>query len=108
MNIFQSAKTIFKALSDNYNSSRELQQHMEKQQESLLNEAMSKALLETQLRGYIEYHKEHPKYYAILIEIADECLPFVDEVADILSLECTLTPGSEKGRFLLEFLEEEL
>jgi hypothetical protein len=108
MNIFQSIKAIFNALSDNYQSSREIAQRVNKQQESMLNEAKCKVLLENQLKAYIEYLRSDSSILALWIDIADECLPFVDEVAYKLRFECSLTQGSEVGRYLLQLIEEEL
>lgn len=108
MTIFQSIKEIFNALSSNYQSNREIAQRAINQQESMLNEAKHKVLLERQLKEYIEFMRTDGTIAGLWVDIAFECIPYIDDISSALSLECSITPGGEEGRYLLQLVEEEL
>lgn len=106
MNIFQSVHIIVKSLSENYKAGRELQDRVSTQQAQILTEARRKTLLKKQLLANSQAAADINA--ALIIEIAEECLPYIDDVADELKYDCTLTPMAENNRFLLQPNEEEL
>lgn len=106
MNIFTSIKIIFKALSENYKSGKELSERVSQQQAQTLLEARRKVMLKTQIKERLEVASNYGNA-ALIIQIAEECLPYVDDIAEELKYDCIITPTAKEDEFLLQICEEE-
>lgn len=98
MNIFSAIGRVVKAANQNFRETQREKELFAMKREAIIQERRSKALLKAQLEELLIVVNDND-YKALIIEIAKECEPFVEEAT--LGLECEITPMGN-GRYLLE------
>lgn len=106
MNIFKSIGIIVKAANDRYAAQKRTEDLQRMQQESLLNERRIKVLLRTQLEEIVEVMRQDSNLRALIIEIDEDCEPYLQEALE--GLECEITPLSESHQYMIELEDDEL
>lgn len=98
MNIFTAIGQVIKAANTNYREQQREKELYAMKREAIIQERRSKALLKSQLEELLIIVNDKG-YKALVIEIARECEPFVEEAQ--MGLECEIT-SMGNGKYLLE------
>lgn len=98
MNIFTALREIIKAANANYREQQKERELFAMKREAIVQERRSLALLKSQLEDLL-IAIDTSGCKALIIRIAPECEPFVEEAQ--MGLECEITPMGD-GKYLLE------
>jgi len=99
MNIFTAIYRVIKAANTSYLESIEDKKNFNMQQEAVIQERSSRALLKKQLQGFISVLNSSDTLDGIQVEVSPGCDKYVGEVAE--HLECIITPIGNRNYILM-------